>query len=658
MQRPDRTPEEYGAGFGEVVQAAGKLGERVYVEQSRTRAAQQSLGLRSKLDGLRTEASQIRGSQAVNLRANMQAKVSNAFNEARAQLADNPLALKAFEDDAAVHLSAFDSDITNHQESELYKSKVADNKANIDSLKDSALRNLGKDSYESDVATVADKDRELALMQGASNEVADRQREASIASQYAVGVTSLLDSKNILGAKAQFDKVAMKLDPAVRADLSGKLQSAIASKIQEDVTDAASAVATKNYAKTGVVDLASGMKLIDEQYPGDARARSAAFELFNKRVNAFEQQQKQMYSSATDSIVSAAREAQKTGLSPYLVLEDSRVKSALVSMPESQREATEQAVLKLANNMGTPPLVKQGLRDLQRNDPTKFNSMTKNDFYRYGVAPSDVDYWVKMQSDEGESDAKDRDGVFDNISSWLKGQVGEDKLDANKLSAARSAFERLYYDPATKNRKDPKEYREVVKSVYLNPGAAANVNAGVDYNPKISDVSSLSESLSDGTHADFDASLNTVYSWAPRAIALSGGKLSPTEPYTTALRILGSMDVDAIEGERLRIRAAMPGAGPVAVEQELVRQLGAKRRTEDKTTLQRIYELPSIVADFLRQTGPQPGGRGPMTSGPVGASPFAALAASAEYLYGSDIGTGLRQMMQDLGKGPLNTEKK
>lgn len=222
-QDANRTAQEYGADFGGVVQAAGKLGEEVYVNQSITRAQQEANGLNAELDSDLNSYTQLRGDQARGLSAKASESLQKRIEARRQALQGNPIALKAFERQAPALVNAYTNAVNRHESSQVYAADQATLGTALDRDIETAAKLAGTDGFQSGIDNVERSSIARSIHQGVDPDTAAQQAKLIVPKVKSRSVDMALAENDVAEAKRRFNLLESGMLAEDRSRLKGEL---------------------------------------------------------------------------------------------------------------------------------------------------------------------------------------------------------------------------------------------------------------------------------------------------------------------------------------------------------------------------------------------------------------------------------------------------
>lgn len=654
-QDVNRTAQEYGADFGGVVQAAGKLGEEVYVNQSITRSQNEANGARAKLSQSASVLMQRKGAAARGLAGEAEKAWQEEDARVKANLQGNEIALKAWEKQAPSMRESFLNPIRNHEADQVFAADTETKKLAIAGTQQEAARNYGTTAYESTKESLRLQAANLADHVGRDQKDAQLIAEQAVQGANSQAIDLALDAKNFPEAMKRFNALKDYIPPADRAKYEGILSvHANQQRVFDVGIVAAQAAVPKPPEKAGWSGQGPDMKEVTgEQYASDyakylhAPANElAAYTIIdeaikngelppNQREEAVTQMRNYIKADAdrrkavVDSSYNELAQMVSRGATVAAVTQNEPSKFAVLSVEqqESLSVVEERAIKNRPSQMGA-------IADAYRMSPDQLIAAAPA--MRAKLNAADWKTYEKLMEDalSGKRTAdlvKQEEDAMKLVTARIMSDNGVKdplKLDSEKMRAVEAVVRRQMdiartSDKGTADWADPKMYTEVAKHAYTNHDDALTVRMMNDYSRRLSESQPLIDAFTAPKSENFGKAVENLKNWSKGVGERYDGKPHPGEAYSNALSVLTGMNFDQLQHERTVQQANDKAAGRVRtfaeIEAEIIDTAAARVKlapTALGRTIEFVSDVPNIkeafslgasgvksLYDFLNQPG-------------------------------------------------------
>lgn len=600
-QDANRTPQEYGADFGGVVQAAGKLGEEVYVNQSITRSQNEANGARAKLSQSASTLMQRKGAAARGLAGEAEKAWQEEDARVKQSLAGNMIALQAWDKQAPSMRESFLNPIRNHEADQVFAADTETKKLAITGTQQEAARNYGTPAYESTKESLRLQAADLAGHIGRDPKDAQFIADQAVQGANSQAIDLAIDAKNFPEAAKRFNALKNDISPADRAKYEGILSvHANQQRVFDVGIVAAQAAVPKPPEKAGWQGQGPSMKEVTgEQYASEyakylhapanelaaytiideairngqlpANQREEAVTQMRNYIKADADRRKAVVDSSFDEL---ARQVSK-GATVADVTKNEPSKFAVLSMEQQDdlSKVEERAIKNRPSQMGA-------LSEAYRMSPDQL--IASAPAMRALLNAADWKTFEKLMEDAASGKrttdlVKMENDVMKLVTDRIMGDNGvkdPTKLDKEKMRAVESVVRRQM-DIARTDKKgtadwaDPKIYNEVAKRTYAKHDDALTIRMMNDYSRRLSESQPLIDAFTTPKSDNFGKAVENLKNWSKGIGDRYDGKPHPGEAYSNALSVLTGMNFDQLQHERTVQKANDEAAGRVRTFAEI-----------------------------------------------------------------------------------------
>lgn len=610
-QDANRTPQEYGADFGGVVQAAGKLGEEVYVNQSITRSQAEANGARAKLSQSASVFMQRKGASARGLTSEAEKAWQEEDARVRESLAGNPISIQAWDKQAPSMREAFLNPIRNHEADQVFAADTETKKLALAGTQQEAARNYGTPAYESTKESLRLQASDLAGHIGRDQKDAQFIADQAVQGANSQAIDLAIDAKNFPEAMKRFDALKNDISPTDRAKFEGILSvHANQQRVFDVGIVAAQAAVPKPPEKAGWRGQGPGMQevtgeeyateyakylhapanelaayaIIDEAIKNGklpANQREEAVTQMRNYIKADADRRKAVVDSAfselSNAVVDGTTVANATAGNPsaFAVLSPKQ-KEDLYAMEERAvaRRPSQLGALDEAHKLSPDQLIAQA---------SAYKAALNTDDWKVYSKLLDDARSGKRTADLVKSEVAIIDEVAERLA--LENGVKKDQLDAQKMDVVNKLVRRAIIDAreggkGTSAWTDPGLYTEVASKAYKNTDDALTVRMMQSYDRRNSESKPLVDAFTDPQPEKFTKAVENLKVWASDVELKYESRPIPQDAYSIALSTLTGMNFDQLQQKRLEQQALDKAAGRVRtfsqIEHEIIQEAANK----------------------------------------------------------------------------------